>query len=56
LAACTNTRARREKNKVNRFPAWMLDVFAPYYHAYTFVLSRQNEYDADAIARDIAGA
>lgn len=51
-----HARTRRTKNKVNRLLAWMLDGFAPYYHAYTFVLSRQNEYDADAIARDIAGA
>jgi Zn-dependent protease with chaperone function len=51
-----HARARREQNKVNRLLAWMLDVFAPYYHAYTFVLSRQNEYDADALARDVAGA
>jgi hypothetical protein len=34
----------------------MLDWFAPYYNAYTFVLSRQNEYEADAMSREIAGA
>lgn len=51
-----HTRTHREKSRVNRLLAWMLDRFAPYYHAYTFVLSRQNEYDADAISRDIAGA
>ena len=51
-----HARARRERNKVNRLLAFLLDVFAPYYQAYTFVLSRQNEYEADAIARDIAGA
>lgn len=33
-----------------------LSRFAPYYNAYTFVLSRQQEYEADAIASRIAGA
>jgi Zn-dependent protease with chaperone function len=33
-----------------------LDRFAPYYNAYTFVLSRQNEYDADRTATELAGA
>ncbi|WP_168735203.1 M48 family metallopeptidase [Pseudothauera rhizosphaerae] len=30
--------------------------FAPYFNAYTFVLSRQDEYDADAISARLAGA
>jgi Zn-dependent protease with chaperone function len=48
--------ARRERNVVNRSLAAMLDWFAPYYNAYTFVLSRQNEYEADRMSREIAGA
>lgn len=51
-----HAQARREDNAVNGFLARMLDSFAPYYNAYTFVLSRQNEYEADAISRQIAGA
>ncbi len=51
-----HARSRRESHTVNNVIAGMLDWFAPYYQAYTFVLSRQNEYDADAIARDAAGA
>ncbi|MDO8991352.1 MAG: M48 family metallopeptidase [Sideroxyarcus sp.] len=47
---------RREDNVVNGILAGMLDWFAPYYNAYTFVLSRQNEYEADAMSSRIAGA
>lgn len=45
---------RREDNAVNGILAGMLDLFAPYYNAYTFVLSRQNEYEADEMSRQIA--
>jgi Zn-dependent protease with chaperone function len=48
--------ARRDSNMVNGVLARLLDWFAPYYNAYTFVLSRQNEYEADAMSREIAGA
>lgn len=51
-----HARTRREDNMVNGVLAGLLDWFAPYYNAYTFVLSRQNEYEADAMAREIAGA
>ncbi len=51
-----HAQARRESNTVNGVLAGMLDWFAPYYNAYTFVLSRQYEYEADAKARSIAGA
>ena len=51
-----HAQARRDNNAVNGILAGMLDWFAPYYNAYTFVLSRQNEYEADAKARAIAGA
>jgi len=47
---------RRESNMINGVLAGLLDWFAPYYNAYTFVLSRQNEYEADAMSREIAGA
>jgi hypothetical protein len=51
-----HARTRRENNAVNGILAEMLDWFAPYYNAYTFVLSRQNEYEADAMACKFAGA
>jgi Zn-dependent protease with chaperone function len=43
-------------NLVNRMLLAMLSGFMPYYNAYTFVMSRQNEYEADRAASDIAGA
>ncbi|MBI5889200.1 MAG: M48 family metallopeptidase [Nitrosomonadales bacterium] len=51
-----HARTRRDNNMVNGVLAGMLDWFAPYYNAYTFVLSRQNEYEADAMSCQIAGA
>ncbi len=33
-----------------------IDAFEPYFNAYTFVLSRQNEYDADRTATELVGA
>ena len=51
-----HAQTRRENNAVNGVIAGMLDWFAPYYDAYTFVFSRQTEYEADAKARAIAGA
>lgn len=36
--------------------AWLLDRFMPYHDAYTFVLARQDEYDADRTASKLAGA
>lgn len=47
---------RRSKSKVNNIFASLLDWFGPYYNAHTFVLSRQNEYEADEIASQIAGS
>lgn len=35
---------------------WALRRFMPYYNAYTFVLSRQNEYEADQTATGLVGA
>lgn len=48
--------ADAENNVVNALIAGALDRFAPYFNAYTFVLSRQQEYEADAAASRIAGA
>lgn len=33
-----------------------IEAFAPYFNAYTFVLSRQNEYEADRTATELVGA
>ena len=44
-----------ESNWVNGLMAQALGRFAPYFNAYTFVLSRQHEYEADAAASRIAG-
>jgi Zn-dependent protease with chaperone function len=44
-----------EGNVINGLIADALDRFAPYFNAYTFVLSRQQEYEADAAASRIAG-
>lgn len=46
----------REDDWLQGTMARMLDMFMPYYNAYTFVLSRQNEYDADLTATQLAGA
>lgn len=35
--------------------AWLLERFMPYHAAYTFVLARQDEYDADRTASNLAG-
>ncbi len=45
-----------EDNWVHGGMARMLDKFMPYYNAHTFVLSRQDEYDADRTATDLVGA
>lgn len=55
-ALYAHSAARRESNFVNGMLAGMLDLFAPYYNAYTFVLSRQNEYEADNVGREMVGA
>lgn len=51
-----HARQRRESSFVNGVFAGLLDWFGPLYNAYTFVLSRQNEYEADAVSCEIAGA
>lgn len=45
-----------EDNWVHASMAYMLRKFMPYYNAHTFVLSRQNEYDADLTATELVGA
>lgn len=47
---------RREDDSLNGLLAGLLDHFGPYYNAYTFVLSRQQEYEADAAAARYAGS
>lgn len=47
--------ASAESNIVNAIMASALSFFAPYFNAYTFVLSRQQEYEADLAASRIAG-
>lgn len=47
--------ATAESNFIDAIMAGSLDFFAPYFNAYTFVLSRQQEYEADLAATRIAG-
>lgn len=47
--------SRREQDVVNGLFFALLDAIAPYYNAYTFVLSRQDEYEADQVASRLAG-
>lgn len=47
--------ASADANFLNGLLYAALRRFAPYYNAYTFVLSRQQEYEADATASRIAG-
>ncbi|GHT96621.1 hypothetical protein FACS1894116_14040 [Betaproteobacteria bacterium] len=44
-----------EDNLINRGIAWLLQGFMPYYNAYTFVLSREDEYEADRTATEMVG-
>lgn len=46
----------RDSNWVHTLLAAALDRFMPHYNAYTFVLSRQNEYEADRTATQLVGA
>ncbi len=45
-----------EDNWVHGGMTRALDRFMPYFNAYTFVLSRQNEYEADQTASQLVGA
>lgn len=46
----------RDNSWVHALLAAALDWFMPYYNAYTFVLSRQDEYEADRAATHLVGA
>ncbi len=48
--------AMAEDSVVHRLLARVLDLVMPRYNAYTFVMSRQNEYDADRTATELVGA
>ncbi|HKI93822.1 MAG TPA: M48 family metalloprotease [Gemmatimonadales bacterium] len=52
LAAVEKKRSRIGTWLFGRFLAW----YAPYFDAYTFVVARRHEYDADRAAADLAGA
>lgn len=47
---------RVEDNWLHQALYAALEKFAPYYNAITFVLSRQNEYEADAAAASVVGS
>ncbi|MBB3220006.1 M48 family metallopeptidase [Pseudoduganella umbonata] len=49
-------RALAAGSLLHRGIAAVLDRLMPYYNAYTFVLARQNEYDADRTASGVAGS
>ena len=51
-----HVRALAADSMFHRGVAAVLDRLMPYYNAYTFVLARQNEYDADRAASDVAGS
>ncbi|QLG88466.1 M48 family metalloprotease [Chitinibacter bivalviorum] len=51
-----HTEANREDDTINRLFAHLLAQFAYYFNAYTFVLSREEEYQADAVATRLAGS
>jgi Zn-dependent protease with chaperone function len=44
-----------EDSLVYKGMSHILDKFAPYYNAHTFVLSRENEYEADRTATELLG-
>ncbi|MES2934087.1 MAG: M48 family metallopeptidase [Pseudomonadota bacterium] len=48
--------AAADSSFINAGMASALNRFMPYYNAYTFVLSRQDEYEADRTASDLVGA
>jgi hypothetical protein len=45
-----------DDSRVYAAVAAVLERFWPYYNAYTFVMSRQDEFDADLTATELAGA
>lgn len=55
-AVYDQVRGTAEDNWVHGLMTRALDRFMPYFNAYTFVLSRQNEYEADHTASQLVGA
>jgi hypothetical protein len=55
-ALCDQVEHSAEDNWVYQGMARVLRKFMPYYDAYTFVLSRENEYEADRTATELAGS
>ncbi|MFN0183012.1 MAG: M48 family metalloprotease, partial [Aquabacterium sp.] len=48
--------AEQWEGRVGRWLATWVGRFAPYFNAYTFVLARANEYQADRASADLVGA
>jgi len=55
VALYEHVESSADDNLVSAVIARSLKRFFPYYSAYTFVLSRQNEYEADQTSVDMAG-
>lgn len=54
-AVYRNVGASDNESPWHAMMAWLLDRFMPYHDAYTFVLARQDEYEADRTACELAG-
>jgi hypothetical protein len=50
------TRLERERRWGTGLFSWFLAWYAPYFNAYSFVLARRQEYEADAAAAQFVGA
>ena len=48
--------AQRIQGWLGRLIAPLVGWYAPYFNAYTFVLARSDEYQADAASADLVGA
>jgi hypothetical protein len=49
------TRVQLERHYASFLFKWFLDWYTPYFNAYTFVLARAQEYEADSYSVDFAG-
>lgn len=56
LAEYADSHAENGGGSVNDTLGRAIRWFAPYFNAYTFVLSRRHEYEADAVANRVSGA
>lgn len=54
-AVYRNVGASADESPLHAAIAWAMDRFMPYHDAYTFVLVRQHEYEADRTASALAG-